>query len=110
VNGNTIHFDWDRAPFGGNYVLKVITHNIKTNQNFLYKQVDADTEMGCWELMLLYVEKSSKMDSNFTVSWKTADGKEHLSYFRAKDEDEVRNKFYHDNDGEILGIKLNPIS
>lgn len=111
VNRNTIHFVWDRASFGGNYILKVITHNIKTEQNFLYKQVDADSESGCWELMMEYVTETHKDDNNYTVEWTLPDSDEvQVSYFRGKNEDEVTTKFYHDNDGTIKNIKLNPIS
>jgi hypothetical protein len=112
VNGNTVHFHWDRASFGGNYVLRVVTHNIKTNQNFLMKQVDAPTEHECLLAMVKYVEESFKDENSYTIIWSDGAGGEPVeSYFRGVDDDEVTTKFIHDNTrGVIIDIILNPLT
>ena len=111
VNGNTIHFYWDRAPFGSNYILRVVTHNIKTNQNFLMKQVDAPSKAECWDAMIKYIDTDCKNEESYIVTWSDGKGGEHHeSHFRGKDDMDVTNKFIHDNTyGIIIDIKVNEL-
>ena len=109
VNKNTIHFISDRASFGGNYILRVVTHNIKTQQNFLYKQVDAESEHECWAAMVHYVKKDEKYDDTWTIRWKLPKIDEiNVSFFKGRTESEVRSKFHHDNYGDIVGVIRQP--
>jgi hypothetical protein len=110
---NTIHFVWDRTPFEPNdFVLQVVTRNVQNGQLFLLKQVEAPTHTECLKQMLDYVKGTFKEDSNWTVFWVDVEGHPHMSYFRGKDQDEVRAKFDYDKNGEveIVDIRLNPIA
>jgi hypothetical protein len=113
VNKNTVHFVWDRAPdgFSGDYILNVVTHSLNTRQNFLLKTVNGSTKRSCFVKMLAYVTEKFQQDNNYTVTWKRRNKPGlNTSYFRGKHEDEVRAKFYHDCNGEVVSIKKSPIA
>lgn len=75
------------------------------------KTVHAPSQSECYKLMLEYATETFKQDHNFVVKWhKEGLDQAQISFFRGKDEDEVRTKFYHDNDGNILEVVLMPIS
>ena len=100
VKGNTVHFLWDRQPeTPADYILEVVTHNVDSGKNFLLKSVNASTHTECLKSMLQYLEEDSKQDQTWNVFWRDEKGTKHLSYFNGKDEEEVRQKFFYEDDG-----------
>lgn len=111
---NTFHFIWNSFLGAGNQ-LDVVSCNVKTGQIFLLKRSKFHkTKLECLVEILNAIKFEGREDLNWTVFWNDIDGKEHLSYFTGKDENEVREKInYSGSDSkikDILEIKLMPIS
>lgn len=111
VNNNTVHFEWYYESQGETMVwtLYVITHNVRTGQNFLLKHISGQDKVHCYTAMLSYVEHEFRSEHNYIVKWKV-NGTPGIntSYFRGKDEKEVQDKFYYDFKGEIVSIQQSP--
>ena len=110
--GNTIHFLWNTTKHLEYTVLEIITHNPRNSQNFLLKRMNGISQEDCLVKMFAYLKKEYKEEHNWTVFWIDEDGNEHQSYFVGTDEDEVKTKFFYDENttAKIERIKKSPIA
>jgi len=104
---NIIHFIWDRLPeTPADFILEVLTYNIKNGQCFLLKRVFGDTHNNCLLKMFDYVEKTYLNDFTWIVEWKDYNFEDHISIFRGLNEDEVKDKFFYNSNTKSVINKI----
>lgn len=110
TRGNTVHFSTEESSDG--CLLQILTRNIYNNEIFVLKEISGTNRIVCLKKILQYVEETYKEDNNYTVYWTDSKGKNNISYFRGRSEDEIISKFHFDkySIAKIDKIKLNPIS
>ena len=107
--GNTIHFDWDRmSETPADFILTVITKNFINGQLFLLKKVQAPTQHQCLLDMLTYIQNDF-IEDEWEVKWTCNDDTEQTSHFKGKDEEEIRSKFYFDEEYILSIISINKL-
>lgn len=89
-----VHFQYLK---GGK--LQVITYNFQHGQAFLMGEFDSDpkenSRVPALEQCLKYLRNQHPEEFIFTVKWKdVGKGSNHVSYFRGKNEEEVKKKFF----------------
>lgn len=94
--------------------LEVITINPKHNQSFLFRKEDGISRMDALKKLIDYLDTTFQSENSYTIQWvKVGDSELHTSYFRAKNMQEVLDKFSYGRDinkYNIFSISLNPIS
>lgn len=111
VQQNTVHFEYHESILG-HTDLYVLTVNRVTDKVFLLTRIKGNDDLECLHKALDYLTDMYKPDNNYIVRWKAEDSDEiHRSYFRAKNEDGVKEKFEFDTlaNATIVSIEQSPI-
>ena len=114
VARNTVHFEYHENILG-HTDLYVVTVNRITDNVFLLTHVTGEDDLDCLSKALSYVSDMYAPDHNYIVKWTDGMGEDmgiHTSYFRAKDEEEVKEKFEFDilSDRQIVSIEQTSIA
>lgn len=116
-NGVSCHFDYHVNMMSDSETIKLnlLTYNPGHENYMLLHSVSGKSSIDCLERMLKYLNEfyNPQFLYSFTIEWKKkGDPLKHVSYFRAKDENEARTKFLHEkNESEYaFTILKNPIS
>jgi len=100
--------------FGPTASVKIITTNSKHHQSFLFHEFEGIDLLEAYQKAIHYLENYYPTSNTYTLQWvKIGENELQTSYFRARNMQEVLDKFsFHRdlNQYNIYSITLNPIS
>jgi len=99
---NTFHFIWYNDSESVN--LEIVSCNPQNLQIFLLLSQSGSSFLNCLEMALEKIKDKNSTEYSWTVTWIDENDKEQVSYFRGKNEQEVRNKFYYTDSYVNLAI------
>lgn len=107
---NTFHFSWQEDT--ESVSCSVLSCNPITGQVFLLHSESGDSHQKALEKILESLRESSSEEYSWKVVWVDKLSKAHVSYFRGRNEEEVRSKFYYDDtdNNAILSVERMPLS
>jgi hypothetical protein len=109
TKGNTFHFVYDDQTI--NTKLEIVSCNPTTLTMFLLLEITDISHNACLEKAIEQLKDIENVDYSWKLKWIDGAWVEHISYFYAKTEQEVRNKFHYAyTDNCIIEIEKMPLS
>ncbi|MFT5723782.1 MAG: hypothetical protein ACI9JN_000899 [Bacteroidia bacterium] len=116
-NGVSCHFDYHVNLLSDYETIKlnVLTYNQRHNEYMLLHTVKGTSSIDCLDKMKKFMSNNNHTSKllSFSVKWQKNDEEgQHVSYFMARDEDEVESKFLHEKDTNDYTYEVyqNPVS